>query len=186
MNIKARIVHGLVRLYPARWRAEYGEEIEALLAARELTPFAALDVIRSAAREHLRRAEFWKISGMALFGGTACTIYVNNSTRLPRLSYFWFPFTWNVVLIVIGCVTSLRARGRSPSWAAAKAAMLGYLPELAAFALWMAGIFHPLVIQANGPYHLLESRLALYAVSFPTVPRPTSGVIQCATTILFL
>jgi hypothetical protein len=124
------------------------------------------------------------MSGMVLFAGTACTIYVNNTT--PRLSYFWFPPVWNVVLIATGCLTSLRDRSTSPSWATVKAALLGYIPEIVAFVLWIAGIFHPLVLRAGGPFHLLESRLALFDMTFPTPPRPQFGVIPLALASLFL
>jgi hypothetical protein len=46
----------LLRLYPARWRARYGDEFAAVLASRPLGPFDVADVVLAAidARLHLR------------------------------------------------------------------------------------------------------------------------------------
>jgi hypothetical protein len=43
----------LLRLYPARWRARYGDEFEALLEARPLGPFDVLDIVLGAFDAHL-------------------------------------------------------------------------------------------------------------------------------------
>jgi hypothetical protein len=47
----------LIRLYPARWRARYGDEFEALLEERPLGPFDVADILLAAidAHIHLRR-----------------------------------------------------------------------------------------------------------------------------------
>jgi hypothetical protein len=45
----------LLRLYPASWRARYGDEFEALLEERPLGPFDVADVLLSAFDAHLRR-----------------------------------------------------------------------------------------------------------------------------------
>jgi hypothetical protein len=44
----------LVRLYPARWRARYGDEFEAILEERPLGPFDVLDIILGALDARLR------------------------------------------------------------------------------------------------------------------------------------
>jgi hypothetical protein len=44
----------LVRLYPAGWRARYGEEFEALLEERPLGPFDVADIVLSAIDARLR------------------------------------------------------------------------------------------------------------------------------------
>ena len=51
----------LIRLYPARWRARYGDEFEALLAERPLGPFDVADVALGAldAHLHLRGLGSW-------------------------------------------------------------------------------------------------------------------------------
>ena len=43
----------LLRLYPARWRARYGDEFAALLGERPLGPFDVADVLLSALEAHL-------------------------------------------------------------------------------------------------------------------------------------
>ena len=45
----------LVRLYPRRWRARYGEELEATLADVRLRPAAAWDVVLGAVDAHVHR-----------------------------------------------------------------------------------------------------------------------------------
>jgi hypothetical protein len=44
----------LVALYPAAWRARYGDEFEALLATRPRSPREWVDIVRGAADAHLR------------------------------------------------------------------------------------------------------------------------------------
>jgi hypothetical protein len=44
----------LVRLYPARWRARYGDEFEALLDERPLGPFDVADIVLGALDARLR------------------------------------------------------------------------------------------------------------------------------------
>lgn len=45
----------LIRLYPARWRARYGDEFLALLEARPLGPFDVADILLGALDAQLRR-----------------------------------------------------------------------------------------------------------------------------------
>jgi hypothetical protein len=74
----------LLRLYPARWRARYGDEFGALLAERPLGPFDVADVLLGAldAHLHLRGLGSWsdhrrgfsmtlRIGGLAAFAGGA-------------------------------------------------------------------------------------------------------------------
>jgi hypothetical protein len=44
----------LIRLYPARWRARYGDEFEAILEARPLGPYDVADILLGALDAHLR------------------------------------------------------------------------------------------------------------------------------------
>ena len=43
----------LIRLYPARWRARYGDEFEAILEERPLGPFDVADILLAAFDAHL-------------------------------------------------------------------------------------------------------------------------------------
>lgn len=79
---------GLLRLYPARWRERYGDEMAALLETRPPDWRARLDLVRGAFDAHLRSPEpehgprasvaaalvagaAWTISGVASAGGPA-------------------------------------------------------------------------------------------------------------------
>ena len=44
----------LIRVYPASWRREYGDELRGLLEARPIGPAIVLDVIAGGARQRLR------------------------------------------------------------------------------------------------------------------------------------
>jgi hypothetical protein len=59
----------LIRLYPARWRARYGDEFEAILEERPLGPFDVADILLGAldARLRLRRRGADNIHGRGLF-----------------------------------------------------------------------------------------------------------------------
>jgi len=78
------VIAFLLRLYPARWRARYGDEFGALLAERPLGPFDVADVLLGAldAHLHLRGLGSWsdhrrgfpmslRIGGLAAFAGGA-------------------------------------------------------------------------------------------------------------------
>jgi hypothetical protein len=47
------VINLLIRLYPARWRARYGDEFELVLADRPLGPFDVADVLLGALDAHL-------------------------------------------------------------------------------------------------------------------------------------
>jgi hypothetical protein len=71
----------LLHLYPARWRARYGDEFEALLGERPLGPFDVADVVLGAIDAHLHLrglgsySEHRKGVPMSLrLGGLAATI----------------------------------------------------------------------------------------------------------------
>ena len=53
----------LLRIYPASWRARYGDEFETLLRERPLGPFDAADVVLGALDAHLRLRELGSHSG---------------------------------------------------------------------------------------------------------------------------
>jgi hypothetical protein len=58
----------LLKLYPARWRERYGDELKDLVTETGLGPGGAVDIARSAARERQRSAE------LALAGGVTMTV----------------------------------------------------------------------------------------------------------------
>lgn len=165
MNIKPQTVQALLRLYPAEWRAEYGEELASLLSLQPITPHVFVDVVRSAVHERLRR-EAWKVFGALLVVLTVLGIVVNNTTPLSREGYELYKCLWGSMVLLAGCLTFVLNHGASPSRAAAKAALIGFIPEIIALALWSAGIFHPLVIKGRGADLVFESRLTLFHVIY--------------------
>jgi hypothetical protein len=187
MNIRPLIVRAFLRLYPADWRAEYGEELGALLSRGPITPHVFADVVLSATRERLRR-EAWKACGAALFVLTALGIFVNNTTPLSHRAYEGYVVLWESIVLLTGCLAGLRNRGASPSWSAAKAALIGLIPEMIALTLWAAGLFHPLVTPLMTRYGTLlsESRLALFSMTFPAVPQPGLVAIPLVAAIVLV
>lgn len=177
MNIKPRLIRWLLQAYPAAWRAEYGEELGALLGERTITPSIVLDVVVSAAVERMRRAPIWKICGVCLFAWTVVGISLNNTVPLSHWSYECYKMLWLLGVLIAGWLTVVRNRDASPTWAALKAALLGSLPEMVALMLWAAGVFHPLVTRAAGAYPLVETRLALVDITFPTASPRSFGLL---------
>jgi len=72
MNIKRKIVEALVRLYPARWRREYGAEFADVVAARPLGPRAVLDIVWNALRQQGRLGEPWILVAVPLLAFNLC------------------------------------------------------------------------------------------------------------------
>jgi hypothetical protein len=131
----SRAIRSLLRLYPAEWRAEYGEELVAVLEARLLTASTARDVIVSAIYEHLRKSNLWRASGFLLFLATALTIFGNNSV-LTFIDFTHWNFRFEtLILMLTGCWTVIRGDRTNPAWGAIQAGLLGFLPELARFYL---------------------------------------------------
>src|SRR5215211_6912174 len=60
----------LIRLYPARWRARYGDEFSAVLEERPLGPFDVADVLLGALDAHLHLRGL----GAALLGAMLMTL----------------------------------------------------------------------------------------------------------------
>jgi len=66
MYLRKILVRQLLRLYPAAWRTEYGEEMGSMLLAQPLTASVAGDVFLNAIRQNLRRPDPWKAAGLFL------------------------------------------------------------------------------------------------------------------------
>ena len=62
--MKRRLIAFLLRLYPARWRSEYGAEFASLLAARRLTAREVSNVAAHAAWQQLRLQQPWLLLGV--------------------------------------------------------------------------------------------------------------------------
>jgi hypothetical protein len=64
--MKQFLVALLIRLYPARWRSEYGAELSDLLLARRLTAREILNVLGNAVWQQGRTGEPWILIGVPL------------------------------------------------------------------------------------------------------------------------
>jgi hypothetical protein len=81
--VKRRIIQKLLRLYPSRWREEYGTELEDLLLAEPLQPAVVLNVIANALRQQVRisnhppsavRFLTFALRGSCAFGALLCGV----------------------------------------------------------------------------------------------------------------
>ena len=156
MTLKQRIVTALLRLYPAVWRREYGDELTDVLLARPLTPSIVGDVIANGAWLRLRAAEPSTILGLAgmlviLAGfvfmgatyGHAWVALMQPSPRtFPPVTVFASgPFV--LLLVCCGCWTHLRHGGRA-RWAGVAAMRMGFIagvPIMLAGLMMMSGTF---------------------------------------------
>jgi hypothetical protein len=78
----------LLRLYPARWRARYGDELSALLADTRPGPRAWIDLARGGLREHVRA--------------------VRNGGMTVKLEAAWrHPGRWSVIAALLILPTAL-------------------------------------------------------------------------------
>ncbi|MGK2851887.1 MAG: hypothetical protein ACSLFN_13365 [Candidatus Limnocylindrales bacterium] len=129
----------LIRLYPARWRARFGDEFEALLEERPLGPFDAADVLLGALDAHLHlrglgaASEHRKGFAMSLrIGGYAAIVggvlwmitlagnAINDGgeTFSPWLGYAVFGATVMTLVALIG-LSAFQARSHPTlTWAA--------------------------------------------------------------------
>lgn len=155
----------LVRLYPARWRARYGDEFEAILEERPLGPFDALDIVLGALDARLRLpganaatigmslSMSLRIGGIAaIFGGAVTAIgivfgigVVDVDPSVPGILFI----TGSASLIVaLAGLSAYQARVHPVmSWAAVVATLVGTFLVLAAIVRteltgeWLSGAF---------------------------------------------
>jgi hypothetical protein len=126
--MKVRLVAGLIRLYPSRWRAEYGEELTEVLMQRPLRPGAVLNVVCNAIWQQLRMQEPWLIVGAPLLVWAFAFWIVVLSAPVYATHIGGKP-TWIGVVVFFGtgCWTVLR-RGHGGGRAAMKLSMIVTLP----------------------------------------------------------
>jgi hypothetical protein len=151
MTIKKQLVRSLVRLYPQFWRAEYGEELAQLLLSRPATTSVVGDVLLSATREHVRRDEPWKVCGALLLLWTTAGIVLHNLFSVSTVLFSYYNAIAECILIAAPLWTTMRQDdgiGAAIS-AAMKAILLGSLPTLPMFFLWMLGVINPLTKTMN-------------------------------------
>ncbi|MDX2152363.1 MAG: hypothetical protein SFV54_16615 [Bryobacteraceae bacterium] len=131
-----------------------------------------LDVALRRVAERAKAGDVWPMAAASLCACTCVAIVINNTIPAARNGPAWWEIVSACGLFVTGVLTARSAGRFSPTTAAAKAALVGYLPEAVALLSWKAGLFRPLVTEVAGPNRLLESRLAFSRISFPTTPEP--------------
>lgn len=176
MNTKDRIVRGLLRLYPADWRREYGAELTDVLQSGPINARVVADVCLAAAKQRARMAPPWAILGTAalvymvvivnltgsLLGGPNVIALVSPSGitfptyRVARMATDLFA----LALIICGGWTELRHPGRlsRAGMAGLKMSLMAGLPVVIAGLLSFASVrsAHPSALEvATAPLLML-------------------------------
>jgi len=155
----------LLRLYPARWRARYGDEFETLLRERPLGPFDVADILLGAldAHLHLRRlgshSEHRKGFPMSLrLGGIAATIG----------GILWFAgFLW----------TSLDRADTDPGWVVAALGSVALLVGMTGLSAFQART-HPALVWAAFALPAIGGAFMTLGIVITAVmgDRPVAGI----------
>jgi hypothetical protein len=178
MRSHARLIRGLLRLYPAAWRREYGAELAEVLASRPLTLRTCANVAWSALRQQKRDAEPGTLMGLVTMllvswlivlnvtapgaGGHTTAVLRDSSITFPPV-IVW-PFTeelYALVLFACGCWTQLR-RGRSLAQcgvAAVRLCAIAGLPIVLLGFLIAAGVIDLRIVGPNAPMPASSSGL---------------------------
>jgi len=188
------LIRALLRVYPAGWRQEYGEELELTVATRPLTFSIARDVLFCGLVERLRSAPVWQFAAVALALKFIIGTIVNSISPISPGVYRFFFTPDLLVWIAVGYLSVLRDR-RSVLRAmafSAWAATLGVVPELILGILWAANLVHPTILDMNGSPNLVghgivvlsirsempaSPALLLLAVPFSALPAGIMGLL---------
>jgi len=168
MMIKHRLIAGLLAIYPAQWRREYGDELKDLLLTEPLGPGAIGDVVWSGARQRLRSLEIATVFGLVGMVGIFMSLswnivapqpYGTGWTTLLEPSDMTFPTItirplvselYALFLIACGCAVHLR-HGTTPARSGIAAMKVGFitgLPIMTVGVLMVLGVMHATV---SGP-----------------------------------
>ena len=132
MTFRLRLIRSLLYIYPATWRAEYGPELDALLASRPLTAAVVLDVIWNSLIQRLRHSEPWKVAAGCLLAWTTVGMVWNTLRPWSNGEYARFTNSIFLVLFAAACWTTFRGRDgiKTAAEGAAKAALISTLPDI--------------------------------------------------------
>jgi hypothetical protein len=141
MSLHERIIHALLRLYPATWRAEYGTELADVLRRRPLDACVIGDVFLNGFRARVRAELPTTVLGL-LMTGMVIGAYISGvdileptHMTLPSLVVAQTnPRNAVYVLVLVSCGLWTRVRHggtvRRSAWAAAMVTLIADVPVL--------------------------------------------------------
>jgi hypothetical protein len=198
------MVRLLLRCYPARWRARYGDEFEALLEERSMSPFDLADVLLGAIDAHLHlggvgaSSDHQKGFSMSLrLGGYAAILggllwfaglFLGSRGELDGTIGLGILVTGTVALLVglVGLSAFQARRYPRLTWAAFTIPALGAITSLAGMTLNAAVGDRPVIGELSSWYVWMFGTMALLIGSglFAIVTWRTSALSRRAAALL--
>ena len=152
--------HWLTRLYPPRWRARYGDEMDDLLEREGFGWREAIDVIKAAAGERLFNFSRMGVQSMQSYPASVATLVRKPSAIVP------IAMSLCALALVLVVVTVFGAKREPDEGTAAhiwQLLMAGQLPFLAWFALhWLTRDFRAALVVVG--LQILAFAAALFPV----------------------
>ena len=171
--MKPRAVQTLLRLYPARWRAQYGAEFAELLMQRPLRFAEVVNVVMNAGWQQLRMQEPWVLVAVPMLLRLA--VYLGMLFATPASTPpGGKPTVWYIaIFFAVGFWTVCRS-GHGGGAAAMKLSMLLTVPLFGAglFLLWRSVAF----LSRTGPYWMDADPVRIFMV-VPVLQIPYAGLI---------
>lgn len=96
------LAHILIRLYPTRWRARYGDEFDALLHQTPLTPRVVVDILGACMRMHARVHRLGLMLGAAVVVSMVSETCARVLDDVPNI--LWTPTDFSDLLLLVGSV----------------------------------------------------------------------------------
>jgi hypothetical protein len=145
------IVGALLRIYPAAWRSEYGDELTGVLLARPLGPRVIADLLWNGLRQRVPTAAPSTIFGSAWMfiiliglveGGGRAMLQPTSMTFPPVAVTFMSSYYFIYLLIFCGCWTHLRngGRARRSGLAGMRMGFIAGIPIMVTALLMMSGV----------------------------------------------
>lgn len=173
--MKRCFISVLIRLYPSRWRAEYGKEFSELLLRRPLGIAAVTNVVVSAGRQQLRCREPWSIVAVPMLVWMAAYLVLSSLAPSSAVRLAGKPTLLGIgIFFGVGFWTGWR-RGRGGGKAAIKLSMIVSLPIFLLGILVMTRTWTPpgLLSAIAGD----ESQALMVVLAGPVLQIPYAGLI---------
>jgi hypothetical protein len=147
--INRMIIKALLKLFPAKWRSEYGVELSFLVEREPLKPSIVWDLLRSGFVERVRMRPIWVTPALLLALWSLVGMGANTIRAMSPEIYnlFWRGF----LLWEVGLGFWFRRRGSvMPGRATAYAVLLGWIPLLGIELLRTLHFVNPTVLDLQG------------------------------------